>query len=147
MSRGYACIGLYNPKNSANVGAALRAAHCLWADMVAIQGRRFQRVPTDTTKAWRHMPLIQTNDLRSIIPYACVPVAVEIVPGAYDLAIYHHPERAFYVFGPEDGSIPASALAWCREVVQIPTRYCLNLGATVNVVLYDRAAKQARSEP
>lgn len=30
-----------------------------------------------------------------------------------------------------------------RDVVYVPTNGCMNLAATVNVVLYDRAAKQA----
>ena len=30
---------------------------------------------------------------------------------------------------------------WCRDVVYIPTDKCMNLAATVNVVLYDRLAK------
>ena len=46
-------------------------------------------------------------------------------------------------FGPEDGTLGPEILAWCRDVVYVPTRYCMNLAATVNVVLYDRAAKQA----
>ena len=31
--------------------------------------------------------------------------------------------------------------AWCTDVVYIPTIGCMNLAATVNVVLYDRLAK------
>lgn len=43
----------------------------------------------------------------------------------------------------EDGSLPRDVLAWCRDVVVIPGRHCLNLAAAANVVLYDRAAKEA----
>ena len=59
-----------------------------------------------TSKAYKHIPLLHTDDLHSVIPFDCVPVAVELIPGARPLdANYVHPERAFYVFGPEDGSI------------------------------------------
>lgn len=35
MSRGFASIGLYNPKNDLNVCGAMRAAACYGAAMVA----------------------------------------------------------------------------------------------------------------
>jgi tRNA(Leu) C34 or U34 (ribose-2'-O)-methylase TrmL len=71
-----------------------------------------------------------------------VPVAVELIPGARSLHDYVHPERAFYVFGPEDSSLGKDTLKWCRDVVYIPMNGCSNLAATVNVVLYDRASKR-----
>ena len=38
---------------------------------------------------------------------------------------------------------------WCEETIYIPTEGCMNLAATVNVVLYDRMAKglNTRSGP
>lgn len=140
--RGYAAVGLFNSKTEANVGGAMRAAGCYGASLVVIQGQRFKRCPTDTIKAWRHIPLIQNDDLFSAIPYDCVPIAIEIVDGAKSLEEFSHPERGFYVFGPEDGTLPPSIVSKCRHVVSIPTKYCMNLAATVNVVLYDRIAKQ-----
>jgi len=142
MMRGFAGIGLYHPKTNENVGSALRAVKCYQADFLAIVGKRYQQSCTDTTKQWRHTPLLQVDDLQSVIPYSCVPVAVEIVEGASSLFDYKHPERAFYVFGPEDGTLGKNVLSWCRDVVYIPTDHCMNLAATVNVVLYDRAMKQ-----
>ncbi len=141
--RGYAAVGLWNPKNSVNVGSALRAAQCLSASMVAVSGLRYRRAPTDTMKAYRHLPLLHASDLFDLVPYDCVPVAVEIVDGARELPTYAHPQRAFYVFGPEDGSLPKRVLDRCRDVVKVPAG-CLNLAATVNVVLYDRLAKAAK---
>lgn len=140
--RGYAAIGLHMPKTSANVGSVLRAAHCYGASMVAKTGNRYAKAPTDPQQAYRHIPLIQTDDLHSIIPYDCVPVAVDLIEGARPLHSYVHPERAFYIFGPEDGTLGKSITDWCRDIVYIPTHYCMNLAATVNVVLYDRAAKR-----
>ena len=109
--------------------------------MVAISGQRMRRVPTDVKKQWRHMPVIETHDLGLVIPYDCVPVAVDLIPGARSLVGYAHPERAFYVFGAEDGTLGKRVLSWCRDVIYVPTDLCMNLAATVNVVLYDRAAK------
>lgn len=32
-------------------------------------------------------------------------------------------------------------VSWCRDVVYVPSRFCMNLAATANVILYDRMAK------
>ena len=144
--RGFAAIGLHNPKNPANVGSVLRAAGCYEAAMVAMSGDRFKKAATDTASTWRHMPLIETNDLRLVVPYDCVPVAIDLVEGARPLTNYTHPDRAFYVFGPEDGTLGKGVLSWCRDVVYVPTTGCMNLAAAVNVVLYDRMAKQQASQ-
>jgi tRNA(Leu) C34 or U34 (ribose-2'-O)-methylase TrmL len=142
--RGYACVGLYKPKDNHNVGGVLRAAGCYDIAMVAASGKRYKRHSSDTMAAHRHLPLIQTEDLLDVIPFDCVPVAIEILPGSKSLIDYTHPERAFYIFGPEDNSVPAKILEKCRDKVSIPTVRCMNLAATVNVVLYDRLAKELR---
>jgi tRNA(Leu) C34 or U34 (ribose-2'-O)-methylase TrmL len=123
----------------------MRAAGCYGAAMVAMSGHRFDKAPTDVQKQWRLTPVIQTEDLRLVIPYDCVPVAVDLIPGAQSLADYKHPERAFYIFGPEDGTLGARVLSWCRDVIYIPMNGCMNLAATVNVVLYDRASKMRKT--
>lgn len=140
----YAAIGLVGMKNSLNYGGVLRAAHCLGASMIAFQGPRFKRQASDTTKAYRHIPLIETLDILSVAPFDCQRVAVELVPGARCLTTFVHPKQAIYIFGPEDGSIPTAIVERCQHVVQIPSAYCLNLASTVNVVLYDRIAKAAQ---
>lgn len=140
--RGYTAIGLHMPKTNANIGSAIRAAGCYGASMIALTGRRYGNAPTDPQKQYRHIPLIQTDDLHSIIPYDCVPVAIDLLEGAQPLHTYVHPERAFYIFGPEDGTLGKLVTDWCRDKVYIPTKFCMNLAATVNVVLYDRAAKR-----
>lgn len=145
--RGYCCVGLDNPKNSLNVGSVLRAAGCYGAAFVALGGERPKRymqysIPTDTQKAHRHMPLLTGDDLHALVPYNCVPVAVDLIDGAAPLPEYDHPERAFYIFGAEDATLGHRITDWCRDVVYVPTRHCMNLAATVNVVLYDRLCKR-----
>ena len=144
VMRGYAAIGLFDSKTEANVGGVLRAASCYGASLVAIQGTRFQQYPTDTLKTWRHIPLVETKDLLSVALYDCVPIAVEISDKAVSLETFPHPERAYYIFGPEDGSLPESIISRCQFLVSVPTQFSMNLAATVNVVLYDRLAKQLR---
>lgn len=143
--RGYAAIGLFRPKDNANVGGVLRAAGCYESALVVVEGARYQKASTDTTKRYRHMPLLH-GDLRASIPYDCIPIAVDLIDGARCLYNYAHPERAFYIFGPEDGTLGKHITDWCRDIVYVPTHGCMNLAATVNVVLYDRASKQKGKE-
>lgn len=140
-ARGYAAIGLDNPKNSINVGSALRAAGVYGAAFVAASGSRLRPASTDTGKCWRHLPFLRPRDLFDLLPYDCVPVAVDLLPNARPLTTYIHPERAFYIFGAEDATLGERVTARCRDVVYVPTSGCMNLAATVNVVLYDRMAK------
>lgn len=142
--RGYSCIALHMPKTPANVGSALRAAFVYDARLVVTSGQRYQRAGTDTTKAYRHIPFIQTDDVFDAIPFDCVPVAVDLIEGAIPLPRYCHPERAFYIFGPEDGTLGRNIISRCRDTIVVPTRTCMNLAATVNVVLYDRMSKGPR---
>jgi tRNA(Leu) C34 or U34 (ribose-2'-O)-methylase TrmL len=144
-NRGYSAIGLHHPKTPVNVGAVLRAAGCYGASLVATSGNRYTRAPTDTMSTYRHLPLIQCEDLHDVIPFDCVPVAIDLIEGAKPLTDYKHPERAFYVFGPEDGTLGQKVTNWCRDVVYVPTNGCMNLAATVNVILYDRLLKQRRT--
>jgi tRNA(Leu) C34 or U34 (ribose-2'-O)-methylase TrmL len=140
-TRGYAAVGLYKPKTPENVGAAIRAAYCYGAVFVAQSGVRYEGSALDTAKGHRHLPLLTVDSLINTIPHDCVGVAVDLLPNARSLVDYTHPERALYVFGPEDGTLPAELVEHCKDVVYVPTRYCMNLAATVNVVLYDRLAK------
>ncbi len=140
--RGYASIGLVRPKHLVNIGSVLRAAFCYDVSYVAIQGARTEiKWKTDTLKAWRHIPVTRGDDLHALIPYDAVPVAIDLVEDAQPLMSFTHPQRAFYVFGPEDGTLGRAHLKWCKHHVMIPTRGCMNLAATVNVVLYDRMMK------
>lgn len=140
----YSCIGLFNPKSPENVGSVMRAAGCYSVASVFYSGKRYARARdfvTDTQRIYMDIPLIGVEDLQQIIPIGCTPVAVELVEGARPLPQYTHPDRAIYIFGPEDGSLSKEVLDWCKDVIYIPTQGCMNLAATVNVVLYDRMAK------
>jgi tRNA(Leu) C34 or U34 (ribose-2'-O)-methylase TrmL len=145
MGKGFASVGLVRPKDTANVGAILRASYCFDVSLIAIEGDRTPiRSHVDTPKAWRHIPVIRNDDLSGVIPYDAVPVAVDLVDDAEDLRDFVHPERAFYVFGPEDGTLGHKHLQFCHKRVMLPSRTCLNLASCVGIVLYDRLLKQKR---
>ncbi|MFA7553501.1 MAG: RNA methyltransferase [Spongiibacteraceae bacterium] len=144
MTKNYACIGLFNPKTPENVGSVMRAAGCYGVSSVFYTGRRYdiaQSFCTDTQKVYEEIPLIGVEDLKTIIPYGCVPIAVDLIEGATPLPDFKHPPRAFYIFGPEDGTLKKSITKFCSETIYVPTKGSMNLAAAVNVILYDRMAK------
>ena len=139
-------IGLLNPKSPSNVGAVLRAAGCFRAWAVFYTGIRYDRAAkfsTDTRGAQQSIPLIGVEHLQDCIPAKAKIVCIELVEGAIPLPDYQHPEHAYYIFGPEDGTIDQDLIDRADAVVYIPTVGCLNLAAAVNVVLYDRLCKSA----
>lgn len=145
--RGFACIGLHNPKNSVNIGSVLRLSHNFDTSLIAVCGKRYQRSSTDTLKSYRHRPLIETKDLFDVIPFDCVPVAIDCGDfPTIDLCDYSHPERAFYIFGSEDNGLPKEVMHKCRDVVSIKTDRSTNLSHAVAIVLYDRMLKSRKAK-
>jgi tRNA(Leu) C34 or U34 (ribose-2'-O)-methylase TrmL len=142
--RGFATIGLDRPKSKENLGGVLRAAGCFGASLVVVRGARMGRYSTDTMDSYKSIPSIHADDLIASIPFGCTPVAVELADGAKNIVDFTHPERAFYIFGPEDGDVDKKIRASCAHTIYVPTQFCMNLACTVNVVLYDRLQKQQR---
>ncbi|GAD90641.1 hypothetical protein VHA01S_049_00360 [Vibrio halioticoli NBRC 102217] len=126
----------------------MRAAGCYQADEVRFTGERFAKAAkyhTDTKDMTTKIALNQmqsmTDDLDDDIKIVCV----ELAEGATPLPQFNHPQKALYIFGPEDSSIPQSIVDKADEVVYVPTIGCMNLAATVNVLLYDRLAKSGQA--
>lgn len=89
--------------------------------------------------------MLGVEALLDFVPTGCTPVLVDLIEGATSLPDYVHPERAFYIFGPEDGTLDPARFAAVKEVIYVPTQGCMNLAASVNVILYDRLAKRLRA--
>jgi tRNA(Leu) C34 or U34 (ribose-2'-O)-methylase TrmL len=144
MDKSRVSIGLCNPKSPTNVGAVMRAAGCFGADTVLYTGERYDRAApfnTDTQNAACRIPLTWVASLPEAVPENAKLVCVELVEGAIPLPEFQHPDCACYIFGPEDGTLRQQDINSADAVVFIPTTGCMNLAATVNVVLYDRMAK------
>jgi tRNA(Leu) C34 or U34 (ribose-2'-O)-methylase TrmL len=139
-------IALINPKSPANVGAVMRAAGCFQVDSVCYTGERYDRAArfaTDTKDVSRDIPLTAVRSPLDGMTADMKLVCVELCEGATPLPKYCHPTQALYVFGPEDGTISQAIIDRADAVVYVPTIGCLNLAASVNVLLYDRIAKAA----
>ncbi|GAK87528.1 tRNA (guanosine(18)-2'-O)-methyltransferase [Vibrio ponticus] len=140
MKDNLAIIGLINPKSPENVGAVMRAVGCYQADEVLYTGTRYDRAAkftTDTKSVSEHTPLRGVSSILEAIPQDVSVVCVELALGATPLPHFSHPEKAVYIFGPEDGSIPQEVADQADHVVYVPTIGCMNLAASVNVLLYD----------
>ncbi len=145
-------IGLVNPKTPTNVGGIMRASLCYGVDAVFYTGKRYeyasrgpQQYNADTQNAAERIPLTGVTSLLDAIPAGTKLVCVDLVVGATALPDFVHPENAFYVFGPEDGTIGQDIIDRADAVVYVPTVGCMNLAASVNVLLYDRLAKAHRN--
>lgn len=148
-------IGLTNPKSPTNVGAVMRAAGCYQVDQVLYTGRRYEQaakynkdtLKTDTKNAQGKIPLLAVEDFINIkgilenISSTTKIICVDLVEGATPLPHFIHPPQAIYIFGPEDGTIKQQVIDSADDVVYVPTVGCMNLAASVNVLLYDRLAK------
>lgn len=149
MSHSKVTLGLSNPKSPTNVGAVLRAAGCFQADSILYTGIRYDRAAafcTDTQDQSKSIPLTGVSCLLESAPAGAKIVVIELAENAESLANFKHPDNAFYIFGPEDGTVKQKVVNHADSVVYIPTRGCLNLAATVNIVLYDRLAKSHQPE-
>lgn len=142
--RGYFGIGIYNGKNTANIGTLWRSANILGADFIFTIGHRYQKQCTDTMKTPRHIPLYHYkdgDDFFEHVPYNCPVVGVEIAENSIPLEKYHHRERCIYLLGAEDHGIPPAILDRCVDVVQLIGDYCMNVSVAGSIVMYDRVAK------
>jgi len=92
-------------------------------------------------KGYSKVEIIQYDYFFEQFP-GCVPVGVEVLPGAEMLPNFEHPENALYVFGPEDGGLTRIERALCHKFVFIPMKHCANLAASVYLILYDRLLKR-----
>jgi tRNA(Leu) C34 or U34 (ribose-2'-O)-methylase TrmL len=153
-------IGLTNPKTPSNVGGVMRAAGCYSVDQVVYTGHRYTHAAkfissknnTDTQSSRDQIPLTAIEDFLQLkqpsiesqlakLPNGTKLICVDLVEGATPLPLFEHPEQALYVFGPEDGTINQAVIDQADDVVYVPTVGCMNLAASVNVLLYDRLAK------
>ncbi|WP_299788370.1 RNA methyltransferase [uncultured Shewanella sp.] len=153
MKQSYVSIGLVNPKSPTNVGGIMRAAGCYSVDEVFYTGKRYPlaasngtaQYNTDTKGAGQQIPLTGVESLVDSCADDVKIVCVDLVEGATPLPEFEHPEKAIYLFGPEDGTISQQVINRADAVVYVPTVGCMNLAASVNVLLYDRLSKSSQT--
>jgi len=142
------CIGLCNPKSPENVGSVMRASGNYGVDAVFYTGSRYARavalnpdIPKTSRSVSKGIPLVGVSSLFDEVADDMQVICVEFAENATPLPEFEHPDNAFYLFGPEDGTISQEIIDRADAVVYVPTVGCMNLSASVNVLLYDRMAK------
>jgi tRNA(Leu) C34 or U34 (ribose-2'-O)-methylase TrmL len=151
-------VAICNPKHDRNVGAAIRACSCfgikqLWYSGKRVpngdKGRKYRLPREERMKGYANVELRNFDYFFEQFDKDVTPVAIELKENAELLPQFVHPEKALYVFGPEDGSIEPVMLRHCHRFVAIPTAHCVNLAAAIYIVLYDRMIKRINdgSEP
>ena len=142
------CIGLSNPKSPDNVNSVRRAAGNYRVDSIFYTGSRYMRalknnpdMPNINRSVSLNVPVKGVENLTDELSENMQVVCVEFAEGATSLPNFKHPDNALYIFGPEDGNISQKIIDRADAVVYVPTVGCMNLAATVNVLLYDRLTK------
>jgi tRNA(Leu) C34 or U34 (ribose-2'-O)-methylase TrmL len=140
---------MFDPRDPFNVGAAVRAASCFGVSQVWITGQRCAKAVWEQNRIPREERMKGFSDVDIVLEEQplnyfkeATPVAVELLSGSENILVFEHPEKAVYLFGPEDGSVPSSVRGLCHRRIFIPTRHCTNLGAAIYLVLYDRLVKR-----
>ena len=150
MNKEAISIGLINPKSPHNVSSIMRSAGNFRVESVFYTGKRYPRalmrnpnLPDMHRKIGKGIPLSEVDTIVDAVKENMKLVCVEFAENAIALPVFQHPDNAFYIFGPEDGTISQDIIDRANDVVYVPTVNSMNLAATVNVVLYDRLAKSS----
>jgi tRNA G18 (ribose-2'-O)-methylase SpoU len=146
--RGYFAIGVEGISKPMNLGNLLRSAHAFGASFFFTIAPTFQAhevARSDTSAAAKHLPLYSHATVADLsLPRGCALVGVELTPDAVELPSFRHPNAAAYVLGPERGSLSPALTERCDFLVQIPTKFCVNLGVAGAIVMYDRMISLGR---
>ena len=143
--RGYFEIGIYQGKTEENIGTLWRSAYQLGASGIFTIGRRYRRQSSDTSKAFRHIPLRHYTDYADFThhrPLGAVLVGVEM--GGIPLKEYVHPEQAIYLLGAEDYGLPEPIREKCNHIVSIESLGLpsYNVAVAGSLVMYDRMIRR-----
>ena len=142
MSRGYFGIGVEGISKSYNLGAVLRTAHTFdasFAFTIGASPRTLDVRTTDTSRSHMHLPYYDWDSLEDMkLPKGCELIGVELTEESIALPSFRHGLNCAYILGPEKGSLSEGARERCSALVQIPTKFCLNVSLAAALTLYDR---------
>jgi len=148
--RGYFGVGIYHAKTEANIGTLWRSAHNFGAAFIFTIGKRYKKQSSDTTKAWKTVPLFHYatfGEFYENIPHDCRLIAIEQSESSKSISSFLHPERAIYLLGAEDHGLPGSIQDDCHAIIHIDTPMCLNVATAGSIIMYDRSIKRGREYP
>lgn len=152
MGKAPAVVGI-DTKYGRNAAGMLRCCSAYGIGQLWLTGNRWAeefdrrgRLPREERmKAYSDVDVYRCDKPLLAFGPGVTPVGVEVMDSAEPLAWFQHPENPVYVFGPEDGSLPAGIRAACHRFLILPTGQCLNLASAVAVVLNDRKVQRQRA--
>lgn len=140
--RGYFGIGAEEISKPMNLGALMRTANAFGASFfftINAHPKVREAYNSDTSRSFDHVPYYPWDSPETmLLPKGCQLVGVELTDNAVELPRFQHPQAAAYILGQERGSLSPAVIARCAHVVQIPTKFCLNVGLAGALVMYDR---------
>lgn len=140
--RGYFGIGAEEISKPMNLGALMRTANAFGASFfftINAHPKVREAYNSDTSRSFDHVPYYPWDSPEAmLLPKGCQLVGVELTDDAVELPRFQHPQAAAYILGQERGSLSPAVIARCAHVVQIPTKFCLNVGLAGALVMYDR---------
>ena len=140
--RGYFGIGAEGISKPMNLGALMRTANAFGASFfftIDAHPKVREAYNSDTSRTFDHVPYYPWDSIETmLLPKGCQLVGVELTDDAVELPRFQHPQAAAYILGQERGSLTPATIARCAHVVQIPTKFCLNVGLAGALVMYDR---------
>lgn len=140
--RGFFGVGAEEISKEMNLGALMRTAHAFGASFfftINAAPKLRTAYKSDTSRSADHVPYYAWDRLEDLrLPKGCVLVGVERTDDAVELPAFKHPPACAYVLGRERGSLSPELQARCSHIVQIPTKFSLNVGLAGALVMYDR---------
>lgn len=135
-----------NPKNGYNCGLVVRSASAFGASYVGWSGQRYKekgKLENFDTEGFRFKKPIfaGVENLKSIIPYKSVCVAVELCDDATSIFDFKHPNVATYILGSEDSSLSKEYLEICEHKIYIPTNHSLNVAHCATAIMTHRMSQ------
>ena len=148
MMRGYFGIGVEGINKPFNVGNLFRSAHAFGASFVFTVDAAYTRKAArnaDTSHAVANQPFYVFPKIDDfVLPKGCALVGIELLDDAIALPSFRHPHQAAYVLGPERNSLSKAMVKRCDFIIQIPSRFALNVGIAGVIVMYDRLISRGK---
>ena len=146
--RGFFGIGVEGIHKPHNLGNLVRTTHEFGGSFFFTVNESLdvdEVRQSDTSSAFDHVPFHEWADADAMdLPQGCQLVGIELIDDSVELPIFRHPTRAAYVLGPEMGSLSEAMTQKCDHVVQIPMKFCVNVGVAGAIVIYDRMMSMGR---
>lgn len=143
--KGYFGIGCINMQTKENYGTLFRSALIFNADFIFLIGRKFKKMPTDTLKSHKHIPLYEYetfDDFYKNLPVGCKLIGIEKTENSIPIENFKHPKQACYLLGSESFGTPENIISKCDESIQLPGTQFLNVSVAGSIVMFHRSIQK-----